>query len=395
MKRIPVPNVVFFCAIGIIADSFNFIAIQSEIFIADSLFGATELQLGILGALASLGYALPAFATAMWSERVGRRPLCLLAFAGLAVAYLLMPHVQNVWQVCTVSFLRAMFTACLWPPLMAWMAELERHERLSRLLGWYNISWSGGILTGFYLAGLLFTYMGWKSGFYVPAGLAVLMFFFVGLCTPGGGSIPAGVEIEPDTVRTNPSRVQHFVRQGLTLMGLGMLVSSLVMYLFPKVGAGHVDEQGQSLLNTARMGGVMAAFIMMGRSHRWHYRQWPLWLCLGSLAIGPCLLYATNIYALYVAGFILIGFGFGISFMLSSFYALGLLDTKGKGSGMMETLIGSGGLIGPLFGGAIGSVTTPRIGILSGLVPVVLLGWLAAKQEKRGTGPGDVMNNKF
>ncbi|MGI8905741.1 MAG: MFS transporter [Candidatus Sumerlaeaceae bacterium] len=389
--RLPVSNVAFFCLIGFLGDCLNFTAVQSEIFLAAGIFHARELQLGLLGAATSLGYALPAMWAGVLSERMGRRPLCTFGVLGLLLSYLVIPYVQTLPQLYAICFLRSVFSAFLWVPLMAWMARAQDHEGLSGLLGKYNVSWALGILSGFYLAGVMFTGYGWRSGFHVSAGLAFVLLMFIFCCEPQGGrGAPADVDEQP-VHGLEVHEVRHFVRQGLLMLTIGNFLSALVLYMFPRVGGGIVHEQGQSLLNVIRLTGQVSAFVLFGYTVNWHFRRWPLLLCGAFLCVGVLLVAVGARFAVYAAGFGLVGAGFGIAFTMSAFYALGLSESKGKGSGMMETLVGSGSLLGPLYGGAIGQMSGPRMGVVAGLIPLALIfGWAMMKpddvRKSRGSG---------
>jgi MFS family permease len=255
---------------------------------------------------------------------------------------------------------------------MAWMANAESHDRLSGLLGKYNVSWAAGILSGFYLAGVTFTRFGWQSGFYFSAALGALLFLFILLCEPhGGGGAPAEASAESEH-GLHAHEVSYYVRQGLLMLTAGQFLSSLVLYMFPKIVGDEVHESGQSLLNVAKMAGQVLAFLVFGHTTGWHYRRWPLLVCAGSMALGILLVASGHRFPAYTFGSVLLGWGFGIAFTMSAFYALGLSESKGQASGTMETLIGGSSVAGPLYGGVIGRWTTARGGVLAGLLPLAV-----------------------
>lgn len=371
--RISIPNAVFFSIIGYLGDCLNFTAVQSEIFLSAGIFKASELQLGILGFLTSGGYAIMTLIAGLLSERTGRRPLCTLGATGLLICYLVTPYVHNFAQLCIVCFVRSNFSAFLWVPLMAWMARAEDHNSLQRLLRKYNVSWSFGILSGFFIAGIVYTSFGWRSGFHVSAALAFALLVFIAWCEPHGG---VGAPAHPDEEKPHnfdSLRVRHFIRQGFLMLTIGTFMSGLIVYLFPKVGGDTVHERGQSILNVIRLAGQTSAFFIFGHTVGWHFRRWPVLLCTGTLAIGLTLVASMHQYFMYAIGFALVGAGMGVAFTMSAFYALSLSQSKGKGSGMMETLVGGGALLGPLYGGMIGSRHGPRAGVLAGLAPLAIL----------------------
>lgn len=384
--RFTVPNIVFFGTIGFVADLFNFIGAQSEILTATFSFHATGLQLGILGACSSLLYMLPTLFTGVFSERVGRKPLVMAAVIGMGASYTWGAYASGMGELYCVAGLRSLSTALLWPPVMAWMAKIVPPRKLSKFLGAYNLCWASGIFFGFWGGGALFQKFGQSSPFLVAASLAVALLIFVIIVNPSGGKggfVPSnGESCEPDDHGLDPTQVRFFMKQGLLMVIAGSLAASAALYIFPKVGQGLLTEVQISLLNSFRMVGQMVAFYLMGRLSSWHYRQWPVWTIASSLVVGLIVLASGSNYPQFIIGILLIGFGFGGGYSMCAYYVLGLCETKGKGSGVMETSIGAGGLAGPLLSGTVASVSSARTGILSGFAPVLLFTFIALRKRK-------------
>ncbi len=375
--RLTVPNIVFFGAIGFMADLFNFAGSQAEILTATFVFHATEFQLGILGACSSLFYAIPTLLTGLLSERVGRQPLVIAAIIGMGSSYAWGACAGSVQELYAVATLRALSTAMLWPPVMAWMARAVPPRKFSQFLGTYNVCWATGTFIGFWASGYLFEAYGWTSPFWSSAALAAALLVFVLIVSPRGGkglALPADIqESDEDHHGLNAEQSRYFVRQGLIMAVAGSMAANAMLYIFPKVGEGLLSEIQISLLNSIRLAGQMLAFYLMGRYGLWHFRKWPLWTTAAMLCAGLLVIACGRTYSHFTAGALLIGFGFGAAFSICAYYALGLSRTKGKGSGMMETSIGIGGLSGPLLGGAVGAMASARIGLISVIAPVVLL----------------------
>jgi MFS family permease len=370
-SRLPLNNLAFFAGIGFIVDAMNFGAIQIEIFAADRAFAASVTQLGILGTLGSLGYTLPAFFSGMLSEKYGRRPVCTLALLALSLCYFAGAWSTNVYHIWTECFIRAAITAFIWPPVMAWIADTQPGDSLPKFLSWYNISWAAGGFAGFYGAGEIFAAFGWKAGFYTAAALSLLMAIYVSVFMPGRQPHLASDKSE-DLYSHSPQEIQYYVLQGMVMLGLGMFLTGLVMYMFPKLAEGHVNEKWQGILNAMRMAGAVTAFFAFGLTKSWHFRRWPAVVIAAAFCAGLLLTAWGSHLVTYFISFYLVGIGFGTGFTVCAYYALGLVKTKGKGSGMMETLIGAGGLLGPIFGGQIAAQASPRAAILCGFVPLAV-----------------------
>lgn len=384
--KLRVPNLLFFGAIGFTADLVNFGAAQAEIFAATFTFKASSLQLGILGALSSLFYAVPTLLMGMASEKLGRRPLVIMATLGLGLTYAWGAVAGSIRELYLVTSMRSVATAMLWPPVMAWMARAVAPEKFSRFLGAYNLSWASGTFIGFWGAGYLFQIAGKPMPFWVCAAIAAALLAFVVITMPEGGlgQSLAADEQEPAqnshaAQMTEPTRL-FYMKQGLLMAAMGILSASIALFIFPKVGQDFLSEVQLSMLNSLRILGQMIAFFMLGRLASWHYRRWPIFTMAGLLLVGHLFLGGGNIFATVAAGYLLIGLGFGMGFSMCAYYALGLAKKKGTGSGLMETMIGAGGLAGSLIGGSVAYATNPRVGIVVGALPVLVCAFLSTRK---------------
>ncbi len=383
MRRLTVSSRAFFYTIGFSADAFNFAPILAESFLASSRFHATEMEMGILGAANALGYALPCMMTGLMSERVGRRRMCAIAAAGILAVNVEEPFLGSVRGLCVAGFLRMFATGFLWPPLMAWFTETTGPRRFSRFLGGYNVSWAAGILVGFLVGGWTYQRLGAGASFGFGAvfsgALLVALFAFDPRPEPDREGD------EPVCAPPDAAAARNLVILGLLLLTCGCFLSSLVLYLFPKLAGASVSEEVQSRLHVLRMAGQVAAFFVLTHTVAWHNKRWPMTATLLAFAAGIVLASAGPRLALSAPGFALLGVGNGIAYMLSAYYALALVKTKGLGSGLQETLIGTGYLLGPLYGGALATIRGTQWAVVAGLLPVALLALVVAR-----TAPGRV-----
>ena len=302
----------------------------------------------------------------MLADRVSRRSLCVIAVSGICAANLVEPHLATVTALCITGFLRMVATAFMWPSIMAWMTETSHRESLSSTLGGYNVTWALGILAGFYVGGWTFEHLGCAAAFHASAALCALTLAVLVFCTPRRDTLHEHAD------DLDAGEARYFVRQGFILVMCGCFASSLLLYMFPKVVGQAMGQELQSLLHVARLSGQVSAFFILARTRCWHYRAWPMWTALGALGAGLVLTWAASSYAGYAAGFFLVGCGMGTSFTLSVYYAMGLMRQKGLGGGIQETLVGTGSLVGPLYGGAIAAQTTARTSLLAALIPLLL-----------------------
>jgi MFS family permease len=294
--------------------------------------------------------------------------MCALAALGGAAVCLVEPHLDSIGALCIAAFLRMAAPSFMWPPLMAWLSETTDRGSLSRVIGGYNVTWALGILAGYYLGGWTFQHHGFAVSFSTAGTMAFGTLAFILLFAPERAHRQVHEQDDLD-----PVAARAFVRQGLLLNVGGCFTMALVLYMFPKIVGKSMGEEAQSVLHSVRMGGQVVAFMLMGSTHAWHYRRWPMWVALAALTAGIACVAGTSRYGIYVGGFALLGVGMGIAYTLSAYYVLALMRVKGLGSGLQETLIGTGFGIGPLYGGAVASFSSARMSVAAGIIPLVLL----------------------
>lgn len=352
---------------GFAADCFNYCAILGEIFIAEKVLNATVLQLAVLGSLYALAYTITCPLSGYLADRVNKRWLCLLSVGGVAVTFWITPQLTSIWSLCAVSALRAAFIGFMWPPLMAWMTQTCPGGILSKRLGGYNVSWAVGMSIGYYIAGFLFQNYGGPGPFLFSLIFACCLFVFIAVFTPE----EACGEDHPHALEA--ADVPFFVRQGMLMVTIGCFIGGLVLYVFPKVAGSAVSEQSQGLLHAARMGGQVLAFMLFTHMSTWHFKQWPPLVSLACFAVGMVIVALFGSLASYATGFVLIGFAIGVGYSMSIFYTLLLVQNKGMGGGIQETLIGLGNLLGPIYGGLLAWQFSPRVGVMLGILPLILV----------------------
>mgnify|MGYP002681907248 CR=1 FL=1 len=116
-------------------------------------FGASALHLGLLGSAGAFVYALSCPFGGRLSDRSGRwrsgRRGSLIASCSLLVLVdCFIFFVSGLRDVFVIAVCGSFCTAFFWPPLQAWLAEIGGKERLAERLGFFNLSWSLGIMVG-------------------------------------------------------------------------------------------------------------------------------------------------------------------------------------------------------------------------------------------------------
>lgn len=143
--------------------------------IVEFMNGDVSKAAAIAGAFMTLFAAIQLFAAPVLgalSDHFGRRPVILIACAGLAIDLVIMALAQNIWWLLVTRVIHAI-TAATNSAAGAYIADVTRPEERARAYGYMSAAFSFGFIVGPGLGGLL-GQIDLRLPFYVGAGLAVL-----------------------------------------------------------------------------------------------------------------------------------------------------------------------------------------------------------------------------
>jgi DHA1 family inner membrane transport protein len=142
-------------------------------------FGVSLGQAGLLATAMAVPWALGSPLAGLLSDRLGRRPLIVLAFAGVGVAHLVSASVRSFALLVAVRFAAGALGSCGSPVLLAAIGELFPLERRARAMGWFNMGFSLAAVAGVPLVAAIAGWLGWRAAFVaVGAALVALSIVF-------------------------------------------------------------------------------------------------------------------------------------------------------------------------------------------------------------------------
>ncbi len=317
--------------------------------------GATPLQLGLIGAISALSYAVFCLVTGRLSDTRGRRVLASASCVGCGIVWLIMTQAGSPSQLlCLVPFSGASI-ALFWPTLQAWLSQVSSSpSRLTRNIGDFNVSWTIGLMFGAPVAGLL-----WGFGQHVPFVFAAVIIFLllIFLQTIRGGN-RAGNAAAPepvDEVPVDPTLTRQFLYLAWIANFAAWFSRGLTSVVFPKLG--NELGMGEFLIGVVIatfLVGQVFMFMYLRRHSGWQYRLWPLGVALVTAAAGMTVAYFARTPIMFAGGFAMAGLGAGVTYFASLYYSLqGQASSRGARSGIHEAVLGSGVFFGPLVGGAV------------------------------------------
>ena len=379
-----IPRWIYFYLIAFLTEGAMLCMMLAEPIYALRHFHATPLQLGILGTAGGGSYALVALLAGWMSDRTDRRTWILYGAAVQVAAGVLLPFCPNLTSFIVLAALHTAMMGCFWAPLMGLFSETTPHHLLSRRIGRWNISWSSGSVFGLLLSGYLYDHLSPVAPFL--AGAAVM----AGVTAVVASSRPHGRRIAREEHPPRHPRGRYFMHQAWLLLVSNFFVASLLLYIFPQMAQSPpfaLSAEAIGQLHGLRQAVMMLTFALMGATVHWHFRHLPLHACYGVIVLMMVVTALIRWEWAFVLPFAAFGVATGVAYGLSVYYSMLSPEANGVAIGIHEMLLSLGGTIGPIFGGAMislsGRTTMP---FWAGIAPLALV-WAAAVLYQRRKVP--------
>jgi predicted MFS family arabinose efflux permease len=149
--------------------------------------GVSPAQVGQLVVLTSVPWALGAPLWGVLSDRLGRRPVIIVALLGLAACTLAGAFVTSFWMLGVLRVLTGCFGSGGPPTILAGLVDHYPVEQRGRVLGWTTTSFSFAALLGVPVVGAIGGAWGWRTAFVVDALGLVAAALFIRLAYPLAG----------------------------------------------------------------------------------------------------------------------------------------------------------------------------------------------------------------
>ena len=323
---------------------------------------------------------------------VAKSTRLILTACGLLVALCLL-HLgcTSVLEIYVLMGCTGIAAALFFPAFQVFMKAVaaSQDKSIAHSTGLYTFAWSMGFAVGPFIAGFLLDHggmlnanepdQGWKLAFLFGA-LASL--FVAGLITvlrplrkdpPLESAAPA--DAPADETARDYTRMPDLAWLGWLGAGVGVLVLSLVRGVFPARAVGVLDLSAGTQGLLFFLLSLMQACVGLAccRSRTWMYRAGPVLVFGMAGVVGSlCLGYGTTLTAL-VAGAVLFGLYSGGFFFYLVFHALTHPSRSAHYIAVNESVVGVGGIVGPLMGGMIADRAGFGAAYLAGTVLIVIV----------------------
>jgi len=309
---------------------------------------ANPIELGLTGSVTAAIHMALAHRMGPLSDRFGRRRLILIAPLLFASSALIAAITDQVKVVLMLSALNGLCLSLFWPPLQAWVAELQTGG-LARNIGTLNLAWTAAYLVGPIVSGFLFSLYP-RLPFLFAAGMSVLLFLL------GYTSIhdrkATGVEREIHRHAETLGRHRNFLYAVWIANFMSWFVLGNTRYQFPKLATElGIGPQVIGVLMGCLGLSQFLGFFVLRASSLWHFRKRYLFGAQAFGAVGILTISFATKAPWFALALILIGLSISVTYYSSLLYALRLSAEKGRGTGRHESILSMGALLGPLLGG--------------------------------------------
>jgi MFS family permease len=338
--------------------------------------GANPIELGLVGTITAAVHMTLANFAGRLSDRFGRRALIVTGPMILTASCLIMTQVGEVKMVLALAALNGLGFAIFWPSFQAWVADEQTGSGLARNIGSFNLSWTASQLIGPTLSGFLFVFHS-RLPFLVAGGLSFLLFFFMWASVRERERYPERKQA-PLPAESKASNGQRSFLYAIWLANFASwFILGNVRYQFPKLARELTMAPYMIGLLMSCVGlSQFLGFYFLRESDRWHFKKSFLLGAQILAAAALLLIYRFSNKFIFASAFILIGVCVSLTYYSSLYYAVRLLAKKGKGTGLHESILGSGVVLGPLLGGIAAQTAglrTPYLLCLAVLSAAVVL----------------------
>jgi len=310
---------------------------------------ANTIELGLVAAISSLTYMAMAHFMGRLSDRLGRRRLIITAPGLFVSSCLLMTIAGEVKVILAVSVITGFCLSMFWPSFQAWVVDHQTGTGLARNIGSFNMSWTAANLLGPVFSGFLYS-LNPRLPFFVSAAMAFILFFLVRASVHDRKAPFEGTGRSVSTEEGHDRRV--FLYAAWVANFATWFIIGNCRYQFPKL-ARELDISPQIIgLLLGSIGfALFMGFFILRRSERWHFKTLHLLGAQFLLGGGVLVVLLSSQPILFASAFIIIGTSGSVTYYSSLYYAVHLLKAKGRGSGLHESILGGGAVLGPILGG--------------------------------------------
>ncbi|HMC26246.1 MAG TPA: MFS transporter [Verrucomicrobiae bacterium] len=373
-------------------------------------------------ALNGFTYIFSAWYGGKFAQKRGYHTALVFGFCTSIVMLLFGSRTNSVTGQVIVMVLWTIGICFTWPSLEALVAERRGPRELPRMIGIYNLVWSGAGAVTYFCGGAIFERLGEKSLFLLPASIHAFQLLILawiwktsasrqhltetgrsGLPLPKGEGrgegeqdlpssqsfpLPDQLLIPPLSAKAATPTARAFLRMAWLSNPFAYIAINTIVAVIPQIAARfNFSPMFAGFFCSIWLFVRMGTFLLLWHWPAWHYRfRWLVSAFIGLVVSFTFLLLVPNLFVL-IASQVVFGLSIGLIYYSSLFYSMDVGETKGEHGGIHEAAIGLGIFLGPAVGATALRLLPqfPNSGAwaVSGLLTVGL-GLLLLARRKRG-----------
>ena len=328
-------------AIGLVQTALPLLAIR---------FGASAWFLGMLWWTAQTVRLPCTIGSGILSDRIGRTRVILPAAAVALLACVGFALAENKAQILVFYILFMAAIGAFYPSLQAFIGDHSPKGELRKNLSWFNVGWAVGGSVCTLAAGYL---LAARKPLPFVLG-AVLVFVAIQLVflwsrapvARAADAVPNSIPQADD----GPGPLLFIARVGHFL---GFFGYAIVRSLFPKLGVGLGMTEGTiGLVVGMMLVGHAAGIFVASAGPWWRGKLWPQILAQ-AMSLGSALMaFLVESPVLFAVAFLVQGSALGIAYAGALYYGLQARTNMGRSTGIHESLVAAGLILGAFAGGS-------------------------------------------
>ena len=232
-------------------------SIQSILPVLMQDFSASEVQVGMAVGATVMAVALMSPFLGMLSDAIGRKSIIVGALLFLAVPTALIAGSNDIHTLTVWRFLQGLSVPGITVVTIAYLGEEFKGSAIAELMAYYV---SGSVLGGFlgrFLLGHLHEWMGWRSGYYVMAGVTLVGALWVAKTLPASQNFVPSPKFRTALGTLSRHLTNRYVISA-TLLGFCVLFSLVGCFTFINLHLAQAPYQ----LTTGQLANIFAVYLI-------------------------------------------------------------------------------------------------------------------------------------
>lgn len=384
-------GIILLCCLVAVLEGFDLQVIGVAAPLISKDLGLGPEQVGFAFSASLVGLAIGALAGGWLADRLGRKPLLLIAVALFGVFTVGTAFATNLEALIVLRFLTGLGLGGSMPNIIAIVAETVRRERATFAVSAMAAGLSlGGVIVA-QLARVLPPGTGWHILFVVGGVLPLLLLPVLWWRLPETRKVqPASAAPRTGILnalfgdRQAGATIALWIVFSLTLLQLSMLLNWLPSLVIAK---GFAREQGFMAATVFNLGGIAGSLIIGALCDRFGARG-PMLAIFALMAVSFWALagagtLALLLWAAFAAGFMVLGAQFALYGLSPRIYPDA---TRGTGVGAAVAVGRIGAIAGPILAGQLLGAGATADQLMLWMIPLVLVAGVAMAALARAAG---------